>query len=75
MASTPEMVNSVNMHILADRIDIIEDINNWEFLRVQHTKLCMITLPLLKSVVSGFQQDNAIHHTATRIVETVIQFD
>ena len=55
IASTSEMLDSVNVLILAERRVTTEDISeNWEFLWAQHTKLYMITLPFLRLVVVGF---------------------
>ena len=63
-------MNSVNFLILPDRIFL----NNWEFQWVQHTKLCKMTLPFLRSVVVGFHQNNARLHSTARTVETISQF-
>ena len=73
MAITPEMLDSVNSLIFADRRNIIEEITEQlEFLRLQHQ--IMMTLPLLWSVVE-FRQDNARPHNAARTMETISQFD
>ena len=81
-----EMVDSVNAFILADKSVTMEDIS--EQLRifvgtsvmyvmeatVQHTKLCMMTLPFLKSVVIGLPKcwcQSTKPHTATRTAETI----
>ena len=47
IVSTPEMVDSVKELILADRIITVENISEqWVFLCVQQTKLCVMTLSL-----------------------------
>ena len=56
--------------MLTEKLQQRTDLNNREFFRIQHTKLCM-TLPFLRSIVVRFHQVNERPHNASRTAETV----
>ena len=68
ITNTPEIVDSVNATIFAERSVTIEDIS------VQLGILHIMTSPFLRSVVIGFHQNNAIPHITTKTVEILHQF-
>ena len=72
--STPEMLDSVNALILADRKDIIEDISEQHGISIGRAqKLCIMTSLFLKPNDVGFHQENARPHTTVRTVEAISQ--